>query len=145
MPPQDRRPAPPSGPRTGPRRRGVQIPDVFGDVSGAGPRTAADILFGDAPETDEDAIDLTKDPTNTINPARPRTQRAGWRGIQTVGGVRYGTVAIEFREGAAAGGETATYEYYAVPYSVWRSVRRNISTGRTINRTLNNFRYARVR
>lgn len=77
--------------------------------------------------------------THTINPARPRTKLAGYDG-------KSHTVRILFRykeDPKSLNG--AIYEYYDVPYNVWRMVKRNVSTGRTINRTLNNFRYAVVR
>ncbi|MFI0265627.1 hypothetical protein [Streptomyces luteogriseus] len=78
------------------------------------------------------------------NPARrPRTKLAGYDG-------KSHTVRILFAKGeswdladAMEGG--AIYEYYNVPYRVWRMVKRNVSTGRTINRTLNNYSYARLR
>ncbi|MFH9606881.1 KTSC domain-containing protein [Streptomyces sp. NPDC017448] len=81
-------------------------------------------------------------PTNTIGPEigrRRRTQAAGYDG-------RSRTVRILFSEGESATSLNGPiYEYYDVPYRVWRMVKRNLSTGRTINRTLNNYRYARIR
>lgn len=147
------RPPGPTGPRTGRTRRGVQIPDVFADLSGGPARTATDILFGGAPdaatgdaeEVDNDEIVFTLDPTSTIDPARPRTERAGWRRTGRNAAGTVGTIVIQFRTGAAAGGDTAVYEYYDAPYAYWRMMRRNQSTGRVVNRYLNNLRYARVR
>jgi hypothetical protein len=79
--------------------------------------------------------------TNSIGPnqnppRRPRTKLAGYDG-------KSHTVRILFADGESwdsLGGPI--YEYYDVPYNVWRAVKRNVSTGRTINRTLNNFQYA---
>ncbi|MFD4858408.1 hypothetical protein [Streptomyces atratus] len=81
-------------------------------------------------------------PTNTIGPEigrRRRTQAAGYDGKSK-------TVRILFSEGESATSLNGPiYEYYDVPYRIWRMVKRNISTGRTINRTLNSYRYARIR
>lgn len=81
-------------------------------------------------------------PTNTIGPLigrRRRTQAAGYDGRAKV-------VRVLFSEGESSTSlEGAIYEYYGVPYSVWRMVKRNVSTGRTINRTLNNYSYAVLR
>lgn len=73
------------------------------------------------------------DPTNTSNPAHPRTLRAGYlkeRGAAT------GTLWVVFRDGTP-------WEYYDVPQQVWRNFRRVKSPGRFINRVLNNFDYGR--
>ena len=68
-------------------------------------------------------------PTPSINPPRPRTQAAGYsRDTQTL--------RVKFRDGAV-------YEYYDVPPNVWRNFQRVKSPGRAINRTLNNYTYAR--
>lgn len=68
-------------------------------------------------------------PTPSINPPRPRTQGAGYsRETQTL--------RVKFRDGAV-------YEYYDVPPNVWRNFQRVQSPGRLINRTLNNYSYAR--
>lgn len=81
-------------------------------------------------------------PTRTIGPSigrRRRTQAAGYDGKSK-------TVRILFSEGESSTSKNGPiYEYYNVPYSVWRMVKRNVSTGRTINRTLNNYQYARIR
>lgn len=84
-------------------------------------------------------------PTNSIGPLRlprprrPRTKAAGYDS-------RSKTVRILFAEGESwTSLDGAIYEYYGVPANVWRMVRRNVSTGRTINRTLNNFAYAVMR
>ncbi|MFE9834015.1 hypothetical protein ACFYP4_02530 [Streptomyces sp. NPDC005551] len=77
--------------------------------------------------------------TNTINPARPRTKLAGYDG-------KSHTVRVLFRYREDPDSlDGAIYEYYNVPYRVWRMVKRNVSTGRTINRTLNNYPYAMIR
>lgn len=77
--------------------------------------------------------------TNTINPGRPRTKLAGYDG-------RSKTIQILFRYKEDPHSlDGAIYEYYGVDYGTWRKVKRNVSTGRTINRTLNNFPYAMVR
>lgn len=81
-------------------------------------------------------------PTNTIGPSigrRRRTQAAGYDS-------RSKTVRILFSEGESETSlDGAIYEYYGIPYSVWRMVKRNVSTGRTINRTLNSYPYAVLR
>lgn len=81
-------------------------------------------------------------PTNTIGPQigrRRRTQAAGYDS-------RAKTIRILFSEGESSTSLSgAIYEYYDVPYSVWRMVKRNVSTGRTINRTLNNYPYSVMR
>jgi hypothetical protein len=68
-------------------------------------------------------------PTPSINPPRPRTQAAGYSS-QTQ------TLRVKFRSGAV-------YEYYDVPPNVWRNFQRVKSPGRLINRTLNQYSYAR--
>lgn len=83
-------------------------------------------------------------PTKSIGPSqtpprRPRTKAAGYDS-------RSQTVRILFAEGESWDSlNGAIYEYYNVPQNVWRMVRRNVSTGRTINRTLNNYQYAVLR
>lgn len=82
--------------------------------------------------------------TNSIGPSqnpsrRPRTKLAGYDG-------KSHTVRILFAKGESWDSQDgAIYEYYNVPYRVWRMVKRNVSTGRTINRTLNNYPYAMIR
>lgn len=79
--------------------------------------------------------------TRTDHPDRPRTVLAGYDG-------RSKTVRILFRNGEHGGTsdlQGAIYEYYGVPYNVWRMVKRNASTGRTINRVLNAYPYAEIR
>ena len=68
-------------------------------------------------------------PTPSINPPRPRTQGAGYSADTQ-------TLRVKFRDGAV-------YEYYDVPPNVWRNFQRVKSPGRLINRTLNNYAYAR--
>lgn len=68
-------------------------------------------------------------PTPSINPPRPRTQGIGYSRETN-------TMRIKFRDGAV-------YEYYDVPENAWRNIRRVKSPGRFINRTLNNYAYAR--
>lgn len=73
------------------------------------------------------------DPTNTSNPPKPRTLRAGYlkeRGEAT------GTLWVVFRDGTP-------WEYYDVPANIWRNFKRVKSPGRFINRVLNNFDYGR--
>ena len=68
-------------------------------------------------------------PTPSINPPRPRTQAAGYsKDTQTL--------RVKFRDGPV-------YEYYDVPETVWNNFKRVKSPGRAINRTLNNYTYAR--
>ena len=78
------------------------------------------------------------DPTKSSRPPRPRTVRAGWVRPK---GSENGTVVIQFREGAV-------YEYYDVPYSVWRNFRRVQSPGKAMNRSNGliggGYRYMRV-
>lgn len=77
--------------------------------------------------------------TKTKHPNRPRTKLAGYDG-------KSATVRILFRYKEDRDSyDGAIYEYYDVPYNVWRMVKRNVSTGETINRTLNSFRYAKLR
>lgn len=86
--------------------------------------------------------------TNTIGPSqnparRPRTKLAGYDGKSHT--VR---ILFAYKESWDLGDAMehgAIYEYYNVPYRVWRMVKRNVSTGRTINRTLNNFPYTVIR
>lgn len=73
------------------------------------------------------------DPTNTSNPLRPRTLRAGY--IKDRGAAE-GTLWVVFRDGTP-------WEYYDVPQNVWRNFRRVKSPGRFINRVLNNYDYGR--
>ena len=68
-------------------------------------------------------------PTPSINPPRPRTLGAGYSPDTQ-------TLRVKFREGAV-------YEYYDVPPNVWRNFQRVKSPGKAINRTLNNYPYAR--
>lgn len=68
-------------------------------------------------------------PTPSINPPRPRTQGLGYSRDTK-------TLRVKFREGAV-------YEYYDVPPNVWRNMQRVKSPGKFINRTLNNYTYAR--
>lgn len=78
------------------------------------------------------------DPTKSSRPPRPRTLRAGWVRPQ---GAQTGTVVIQFRDGAV-------YEYYDIPYPVWRQFRRVQSPGKAMNRSNGliggGYRYLRV-
>jgi len=73
------------------------------------------------------------DPTNTSNPPRPRTLRAGYIRER---GAASGTLWVVFRDGTP-------WEYYDVPANVWRNFKRVKSPGRFINRVLNNYDYGR--
>lgn len=73
---------------------------------------------------------LPYQPTPSINPPRPRTLAAGYD-------PKTETLRIRFRDGTG-------YEYYDVPPRVWRNFRRVKSPGRAVNRTLNNYAYARA-
>lgn len=73
------------------------------------------------------------DPTNTSNPPRPRTLRAGYLRER---GAASGTLWVVFRDGTP-------WEYYDVPANVWRNFKRVKSPGRFINRVLNNYDYGR--
>lgn len=90
------------------------------------PTEAADILRARA---GDDSGIFPYTPTPSINPPRPRTQAAGYSPDTQ-------TLRVKFRSGAV-------YEYYDVPNNVWRNFQRVKSPGRLINRTLNNYSYAR--
>lgn len=75
-------------------------------------------------------VDLGVSP-HTINPARPRCDRAGYDS-------RAQTVRITFPRSGAM------YEYYDVPPNVWRQLVRARSAGRYIDRVLDTYPYARV-
>jgi hypothetical protein len=77
----------------------------------------------------DDTVLLPYQPTPSVNPPRPRTLAAGYDR-------RTETLRVRFRDGTP-------WEYYNVPPTVWRNFRRVKSPGRFINRTLNNFPYAR--
>jgi hypothetical protein len=100
----------------------------------------ADPAEAEADESDVEAeigeVQLTN-ATRSSNPARPRTQMEGYnRATQTL--------AVRFREGAAAGGETAVYHYYNVPPELARQFRKSASPGKFINRRLQGYAYGRV-
>jgi hypothetical protein len=90
------------------------------------PEEAAAILRARA---GDDSALFPYTPTPSINPPRPRTQAAGYsRDTETL--------RVKFRSGAV-------YEYYDVPQNVWRNFQRVKSPGKLINRTLNQYSYAR--
>jgi len=100
------------------------------------PRTEEQQEAVEAFELGDDSLLFQYDPTDTSNPAKPRTQKAGYdRKTQQL--------RVMFREGAARGGETAIYVYYDVPPNVWRNFKRVRSPGKFINRTLNQYPYDR--
>lgn len=68
---------------------------------------------------------LLKDPSPTIYPPRPRSQRASYDPTDR-------TLRIQFRNGRV-------YGYYEVPANVWRDLKSSSSTGRFINRRLDPF------
>lgn len=68
---------------------------------------------------------LIKDPSATIYPPRPRSQRASYDPSDQ-------TLRIQFRNGRV-------YAYYNVPSNVWRDLKSVASTGRFINRRLDPF------
>lgn len=82
--------------------------------------------------------------TNSIGPdkipaRRPRTKLAGYDG-------RSKTITILFAHKEDWDSlDGPIYQYFGVPYNVWRMVKRNVSTGRTINRVLNAYPYAVLR
>jgi hypothetical protein len=92
----------------------------------------------DAEHYDPEDFTFTYDPTKSSEPPRPRTLRAAWARRK---GEDTGTVIIQFREGAV-------YEYYDVPYNVWRNFRRVESPGKAMNRPKGliggGYRYRRV-
>jgi hypothetical protein len=70
---------------------------------------------------------------------RPRTQLAGYDS-------RSQTLFMLFSLGESpTSRDGAVYAYFGVPKNVWRMVRRNVSTGRTINRVLNAYPYSEIR
>jgi hypothetical protein len=77
----------------------------------------------------DDTLLLPYQPTPSINPPRPRTVAAGYDKDTE-------TLRVRFRDGTP-------WEYYDVPPRVWRNFKRVKSPGRFINRTLNNYPYAR--
>jgi hypothetical protein len=87
------------------------------------------LAMQDAREGD-DSLLLPYQPTPSIDPPRPRTLAAGYD-------AKTKTLRVRFRDGVG-------YEYYDVPPSVWRNFKRVKSPGRLINRTLNNYPYARA-
>lgn len=70
-------------------------------------------------------VGLLKEPTATIYPPRPRSQRASYDPLDR-------TLRIQFRNGRV-------YGYYEVPSNVWRDLKNVASTGRFINRRLDPF------
>lgn len=68
---------------------------------------------------------LVKDPSPTIYPPRPRSQRISYDPMDR-------TLRIQFRNGRV-------YGYYEVPPNVWRDLKASASTGRFINRRLDPF------
>ena len=77
----------------------------------------------------DDSLLFPYSPTPSINPPRPRTIAAGYsKDTQTL--------RVKFRNGSI-------YEYYDVPPTVSRNFHRVKSPGKFINRTLNNYAYAR--
>lgn len=75
----------------------------------------------------DDSALLPWRPTNTSNPARPRTVAAGYDRQNHI-------LFVRFRDGAG-------YEYHDVTQSQWREFRSNPSPGRYINRVLNYHTY----
>lgn len=105
----------------------------------AGEATEVERLADDEQVYAQQGDDVFKyDPTKSSRPPRPRTLRAGWIRPQ---GSETGTVVIQFRDGAV-------YEYYEVPYNVWRNFRRVQSPGKAMNRRNGliggGYRYLRV-
>jgi hypothetical protein len=103
-------------------------------------KPAPDPAEAEADESDVEAeigeVELTN-ATRSSNPARPRTQMEGYnRATQTL--------AVRFREGAAAGGQTAVYHYYGISPEIARQFELSASPGRFINRRLQGFAYGRV-
>jgi hypothetical protein len=77
--------------------------------------------------TGDDSELLPYRPTNTSNPARPRTVAAGYDRVNHI-------LFVRFRDGAG-------YEYHDVTQSQWREFRSAPSPGRYINRVLNYHTY----
>lgn len=77
--------------------------------------------------------------TRTEHRERPRTKLAGY---DTRGKVLF--ILFRYKDDRESL-DGAIYAYFGVPYNVWRMVKRNTSTGRTINRVLNAYPYAEIR
>lgn len=77
----------------------------------------------------DDSLLLPYQPTNTVNPDRPRTLAAGYDKDSR-------TLRVRFRDGTP-------WAYYDVPPRVWRNFKRVQSPGRFINRVLNSYAYSR--
>lgn len=99
------------------------------------PRTNTLATAIEAFELGDDTMLFPYDPTDTSNPARPRTQKAGYNRATR-------ELRIMFREGAANyAGQTAVYVYRDVPPRVWTNFQRVRSPGKFINRVLNGYDY----
>lgn len=81
-----------------------------------------------AKEGDDESL-LPYQPTPSINPPRPRTLAAGYD-------PKTQTLRVRFRDGTP-------WAYFDVPPRVWRNFQKVQSPGRFINRTLNQYDYAR--
>lgn len=85
----------------------------------------------------DDSLLLTKRPTNSSDPPRPRTLAAGWDADSK-------TLFVRFRGRHLSGNDYADgvgYEYYGVTRADWREIRDGPSPGKYINRVLNKKRY----
>lgn len=97
-----------------------------------------------AGEVDQDSADnsdipedIPQSPAKTSNPARPRTQSQGYDAATK-------TLQVTFRQSAAAGGETAVYNYYDVEPALAAAYLKSSSPGKFINRNLAGKAYGRV-
>lgn len=120
------KPVAPIGPYRAPKGQALGLPEReqarrLGDEAS---QTALE-----AAQSGDDSLLLPYQPTPSINPPRPRTRAAGYDAETR-------TLRVRFRDGTV-------YGYYDVPPNVWRNFKRVKSPGRAVNRTLNNYSYAR--
>lgn len=84
----------------------------------------------------DDEVLMPYQPTPTINPGRPRTRAIGYDS-------KTRTMWIRFRESKKYP-NGAVYEYYDVPPSAWKNVRRVDSPGQWLNRNQDRWEYSRT-
>lgn len=145
-PPRSRTPAAPSAPRApGPAQQGSLFPNSVAPPTESRPGATQHPQARTYRRADQSLRDdegwAWVNPSSTAwpnvqgNPPGPRTQVAGYNRDER-------TVRILFRPDK--GGRAATYEYREVPPDVWERIRRTASTGRFINRILDDYPYSRT-